>query len=96
MNTFLRQEEISAQLLNAGSMFHLYFQEESIDSSRDILGGTAQLENEFYLHLLNHGVIVPGIHLAFISAAHTEACVDQVIAAFIQSFKDLRRCGQLS
>ncbi|MCH8077285.1 MAG: hypothetical protein IIC64_15885 [SAR324 cluster bacterium] len=35
----------------------------------------------------------PGIHLAFFSAAHDDKDVDAVIAAFQQSFRDLRADG---
>ena len=51
------------------------------------------LEKEFYLHLLGHNVIVPGIHLAFISYAHKPDVIDQVIEAFKNAFQDLREDG---
>ena len=41
------------------------------------------------------GVIVPGIHLFFLSAAHTADDVDQIIEAFKQSFLDVRADGLL-
>ncbi len=94
VNAFAREEGYPAQLMNAGSMFHMYFQTDVIESSRDVQHKAA-LENEFYLHLLNHGVIVPGIHLAFISAAHTVDDVSEVIAAFKAAFTDLRAAGQI-
>ncbi len=53
------------------------------------------MEQEFYLHLLGHGVIIPGIHLAFISQAHRPADVDQIVDAFKRSFMDLRADGLL-
>jgi glutamate-1-semialdehyde-2,1-aminomutase len=96
VNAYLEREGIAAQIMNAGSMFHLFFQAEAIESSRDVRGDEPRLENEFYLHLLSHGVIVPGIHLAFLSAAHTVEDVDAVISAFIQSFEDLRAAGQIA
>ena len=95
VNAYLQRVRIPAQIMNAGSLFHLFFQ---TDADRVVEGhstGDSALENTFYLHLLNNGVIVPGIHLAFISAAHTTADVDTVIAAFIQSFEDLRAAGHL-
>ena len=52
-------------------------------------------QKEFYLHLLGHNVIVPGIHLAFISYAHKPEIVDQVINAFKRTFEDLREDGYL-
>jgi glutamate-1-semialdehyde aminotransferase len=53
------------------------------------------LEKEFYLHLLGHNVIIPGIHLAFISFAHKPDVIDQVIDAFKRTFEDLRDDGYI-
>ena len=80
-------------MMNAGSMMHLFFNGDNIESARDI--GRSKVEKEFYLHLLGHNVLVPGIHLAFISFAHKPEIVDQVIDAFKQSFIDLREDGLL-
>ena len=80
-------------MMNAGSMMHLIFSGDTIDSARDI--GRSKVEKEFYLHLLGHNVIVPGIHLAFISFAHKPDIVDKVIDAFKKSFEDLREDGYI-
>ena len=93
INEFCRSNNIPAQMMNAGSMMHLIFGGESIESSRDIDRSLYKLEKEFYLHLLGHNVIVPGIHLAFISFAHKPEIIDQVIAAFKRTFEDLREDG---
>ncbi len=79
--------------MNAGSTFHLRFQGTEINSSRDLSEDGKWAEREFYLHLLGYDVIIPGIHLAFLSAAHTPADVDTVIGAMQQSFLDLREDG---
>ena len=76
-----------------GPSFHLHFGSEEIKSSRDIKGEHRDAENEFYLHLLRHGVIIPGLHLAFLSYAHSPEDVDHVIEAFKQSFRDIRAKG---
>ena len=93
INEFCQTKKIAAQMMNAGSMMHLIFGGETIESARDI--GRSSVEKEFYLHLLGHNVIVPGIHLAFISFAHTPEIVDQVIDAFKKTFEDLREDGYL-
>ena len=95
INEFCVSNNIPAQMMNAGSMMHLIFSGESIESSRDIDQRLYKLEKEFYLHLLGHNVIVPGIHLAFISFAHKPDVIDQVIDAFKRSFEDLREDGYL-
>jgi len=38
---------------------------------------------------------VPGIHLAFISYAHTPEVIDKIIDAFKSTFEDLRSDGYL-
>ena len=95
VNGFCRAHNFAAQLMAAGSMFYLRFQGSRIDSSRDLLEDGKWAEQEFYLHLLGHGVIIPGVHLAFISGAHTSADVDAIIDAFKRSFMDLREDGLL-
>ena len=95
INEFCLSNNIPAQMMNAGSMMHLMFSGETIESSRDIDQSLYKLEKEFYLHLLGHNVIVPGIHLAFISFAHKPDIVDQVINAFKRTFEDLREDGYL-
>ncbi|HAO56274.1 MAG TPA: hypothetical protein DCR03_11715 [Gammaproteobacteria bacterium] len=93
INGFCRSENIPAQLLNASSMFHLIFGSNQINSSRDIDNSLRLVEQEFYLHLLGHNVIVPGIHLAFLSWMHSEAIVEETIQAFQLAFSDLRYDG---
>ena len=91
INKFCSSKNIPAQMMNAGSMMHLIFSGEKIESARDI--GRSKIEKEFYLHLLGHNVIVPGIHLAFITFAHKPDVIDEVIEAFKRSFEDLREDG---
>ena len=86
-------EHSGAHLVNAGSMLHLRFQSGPINSSRDIRKDAPWAEREFYVHLLGHDVIVPGIHLAFLCAAHSSADVDRMVDAFKRSFMDLREDG---
>ncbi len=95
INEFCHDEQIPAQVMIAGSMFHLIFQGGEINGQRDITNENRRAERQFYLHLMNHGVIVPGIHLAFLSAAHTPEDVDAVIEAFKASFADVRGDGLL-
>ena len=95
INEFCSKSNIPAKLMNAGSMMHLIFGDSDIKSSRDIERRHYHLENEFYLHLLGHNVIVPGIHLAFLSYAHSPEVVDQVISAFKNTFEDLRADGYI-
>ena len=93
VNAFLRVEEIPARIMHASSMFHLRFGEGAVESSRDLDDSFHAVEREFYQHLLYHGVIVPGIHLFFLSAAHSAEDVDTVSDAFKQSFTEIKERG---
>lgn len=93
INQFCRDHQVPAQVMNAASVFHLVFTPGEINSSRDFSRDWRIAEREFYLHLLGHDVIIPGIHLAFFSAAHKPEDVDMVTAAFKESFNDLRADG---
>lgn len=94
-NGFCQENQIAAQAMNAASIFHLHFQREPIEGGRDITGANSAAEREFYLHLLARDVLVPGIHLAFFASAHTEADVDQVIAASKEALMEVRADGLL-
>ena len=93
VNEFCMQHQFQAQLMNAGSKLHFRFQGTPINSSRDFTETAKFAEREFYLHLLGYDVIIPGVHLAFLCAAHTPQDVDYVIDAFKRSFLDLREDG---
>ena len=74
-------------------MLHLRFEGHPVESSFDFSKDAQFAEREFYLQLLGHGVFIPGVHLAFISRAHTEQNVDTIIDAFKQSFRAIREDG---
>ena len=95
VNAFCEEHQIAAQLMNAGSMFCMQFQRGPIERARDISHQHRDAENEFYLHVLGRGVIVPPLHLFFISEAHGPEGIDQVIAAFTDSLLDVRADGLL-
>ncbi|MBW2060407.1 MAG: aminotransferase class III-fold pyridoxal phosphate-dependent enzyme [Deltaproteobacteria bacterium] len=95
VNTFLKEEDYPANLMNAQSMFHLIFTKEPIESAWQVSRKTWQTEVLFYNHLHKNGVIVPGIHLFFVSAAHTPDDIDQVIEAFKKSFGEVRAKGAI-
>ena len=96
-NKFCEENEYPAQILNAGSKFHMKFQRETINSGFDIKGCYGgqhkQAENEFYLHLLGHNVMVPGVRLAFLCDAHTDQDVTTIIESMKKSFEAVREDG---
>lgn len=95
VNRHARRHDMPVIMMNAGSMFHLRFSDGQILSSRDITSRYVQAEQVFYQYLQERGVLVPGIHLAFVSAAHSEADVDAVVAAATASLDVLRADGMI-
>lgn len=93
VNGFCEAQQIPARMKHVGSMFHMFFQREPIDSVRDLRPDNAAAEKAFYLHALNRGVLVPGTQRAFLSAAHGDAEIDMLIDVFRMSLLDVQREG---
>ena len=93
VNSYCENESIPAHMLQVGSMFHMFFQQPSIHSMRDVRSEHMQAQKAFYLHCLNRGVLVPGTQRAFLSAAHNEEIVDDLIRVFCQSLADVNAEG---
>ena len=93
VNTFCEERQMGATLMNAGSIFYMHFKRGGIASSRDLADENHEAEHEFYVHLLDKGVIVPGIHLFFTSAAHTPQHIDQIATAFQDALLAVREDG---
>jgi len=93
VNGFCEKQQIPAQMKHVGSMFHLFFQREPLASMRDVRPVHGAAEKAFYLHALNRGVLVPGTHRAFLSAAHGDAEIDLLIDVFQQSLADVQAEG---
>lgn len=93
VNAFCEAGQIPAQMKHAGSMFHMFFQREPVNSMRDVRAAGSAAEKAFYLHTLNRGVLVPGTQRAFLSAAHGDAEVDMLIAVFQDSLADVQAEG---
>jgi len=93
VNDFCRDRQMPAQMKHVGSMFHMFFQREPVESMRDVVAPNTQAEKAFYLHALNRGVLVPGTQRAFLSAAHGHAEVDRLIEVFKASLADVQAEG---
>ena len=93
VNAHCERHQIPAQMKNVGSMFHMFFQREAVESMRDVLRSGTQAEKGFYLHALNRGVLVPGTQRAFLCAAHEDSDVDRLIEVFCTSLSDVQDEG---
>lgn len=93
INNYARSNDIAVQVLNAGSMFQIYFTDLPIHTARDIPPGKSQAETDFYLHLLDKGILVPGTRRSFVSNAHTEKIIDEAISRICASLDCIREDG---
>lgn len=93
VNAFAERRQIPAQVKNVGSMFHLFFQRNPLNSMRDVEMGNTNAEKAFYLHALNRGVLVPGTQRAFLSSAHEPPEIDRLIDVFQTSLADVQAEG---
>ncbi len=94
MNDFCTREELPAHVVPAGSMFSVVIQRGGpIRTGRDIDMSLRDADHMLNLYMEKHGVMMPPLHLCFISAAHTPEDVDTVIGALKESLKEVRANG---
>ena len=93
VNTYCSEHQIGAQMKHVGSMFHMFFQREDLASMRDVRHNNQPAEKAFYLHCLDRGVLVPGTQRAFLSAAHGDQEIDQLISVFTSALRDVHNEG---
>jgi len=95
VNSHAKHKGYDFQVVNTGSLICLHFQKGKIRTYRDIKYRGTPGERAFYIALLNRGVIIPAIHLAFLSYAHTADDVDKVINAIKASLDEVHSLGLL-
>jgi glutamate-1-semialdehyde 2,1-aminomutase len=93
INSYAEANDMAVQVLNAGSMFQIYFAATPIYTARDIPRQKSPAETEFYLHLLDRGVLVPGTRRSFVSYAHTTDIIDEAIARICAALDCVREDG---
>lgn len=93
VNTFAKDEEVGFQMLGVGSFISPRFVEGEVTNLRDFYKANFEAELELPLYLLKHGVFLPGLHIGFVSAAHTKQDVDKIIGATKNALSDMRKAG---
>jgi len=86
---------MAVTLMHAASIHCLHFKKGPIETFRDTYPANRAAEEAFYALLLDRGVLVPGFHVYFLSAAHDQSMLDQVATAFMESLDDCRADGLL-
>jgi glutamate-1-semialdehyde aminotransferase len=65
-----------------GSLFQIHAKAELPLVPRDLLGEDEQTLAELQLHFRLNNVLLPWMHLAFFSAAHTQEDIEEMLKAF--------------
>jgi glutamate-1-semialdehyde 2,1-aminomutase len=83
LRTGLRQAGRSAgldlQATGIGSIFHVHFARESIRDKRSAMRADPARQYAFSIGMISKGVLLPPAHPGFLSTAHAEADVDEVL-----------------
>jgi glutamate-1-semialdehyde aminotransferase len=80
-NEFARAKGLPSMMTGVGSLFQIHFREPPIVKPRDLFAERAGPLRDFQVYLRLNGVFIPWLHLAFISAAHSDPDVEQVLRA---------------
>jgi glutamate-1-semialdehyde 2,1-aminomutase len=78
-NEYAKEKGWPAFMTGVGSMFQIHLANSAITEPRDMLNRLETPLADLQLYLRLNGVFIPWIHLAFISAAHSDADVDEVL-----------------
>ena len=78
VNAFCQAGNYAAQLMNAGSIFCMRLSGDAIKTSRDGTDENPAAVDAFHVHLMNAGVVMPGIRMSMLSAAHDAATVTAI------------------
>lgn len=89
------RHEMAVTLMHAASIHCFHFKDGPIESYRDAQPANRAAEEAFYAFVLDRGVLLPSFHVYFLSAAHNDADIDSIAAAFIESLDDCRADGLL-
>ena len=61
------------------SLFQTHLKALPISTPRDLLDQPAEALSDLQLYLRMNGVFIPWLHLAFISAAHSDENIDEIL-----------------
>ncbi len=95
VRTHAEKNEMAVTLMHAASIQCFHFKAGPIASYRDAQPANRAAEEAFYALVLDRGILLPSFHVYFLSAAHNDAMVENVAAAFIEALDDCRADGLL-
>ena len=91
-NDFARAKGLPANMTGLGSMWQVHMTDKPVKKPRDRVGIDKDAEEEFNLRIRLQGIFVPEhSHIAFISTAHTDEDIDELVRVLQLS---LEQCFQ--
>lgn len=81
-NEWAQSKGYPAMMTGISSMFQVYLKDTPVINPRDTFGLHDDAMRDLQLFLRFNGVFIPWLHVAFISAVHTDQIVDEVLEAF--------------
>ncbi|MEE8121012.1 MAG: aspartate aminotransferase family protein [Anaerolineales bacterium] len=78
-NQHAREKGWPALMTGVGSMFQTHLQDSPVTGPREMLGRLDEPLGDLQLYLRYNGVFIPWLHLAFISAAHSDEDIEEVL-----------------
>jgi len=92
-NEFAKEKGVPSTMTGVGSMWQVHMIEPSVTKPRDRVKEDMDVVEEFNLRLRLKGIFVPEhSHIAFISAAHTDADVEELLGALKDSLVECFEC----
>jgi glutamate-1-semialdehyde 2,1-aminomutase len=74
-----RREGLELQATGIESIFHVHFASEPIRDKRSAMRADPIRQSAFSLGMISKGVLLPPAHPGFLSTAHSEADIDEVL-----------------
>lgn len=74
-----RREGLELQATGVGSIFHVHFASEPVRDKRSAMRADPAKQYAFSIGMISRGVLLPPAHPGFLSAAHSEADIDEVL-----------------
>ncbi len=94
VHAFCREEGYDLRLIGLGSWFLPHFMEVEPKGPRDLRDTASYLKGSALGEYMRyHGVYASDLHIAFVSAVHTNEDVDRIVGAFQASLTDMRKEG---
>jgi glutamate-1-semialdehyde 2,1-aminomutase len=84
-NDWAQSQGLPASMTGVGSMFQLHLKDSPIEAPRDMVGRLDEPLADLQLYLRLNGVFIPWLHLAFLSTAHSDDDVEEVLRVHMVS-----------